>query len=270
MLERLQHFNDVVTYQSPLLNAIGKAGVRHGFSTRLGGLSEGVYATLNLGSLAKGNATDANAMVAENYRRLRAALGLERVMRVTVRQVHGNAVWHPPIKPVPEHDAPQADAMVSGEPRQMLTIRTADCVPILLATADGRFVAAVHAGWRGVVANIVAASVVKLCQVAYASPEDVVAAIGPCISADHFEVGEEVASQFDAAGLGETIIRREAVKPHIDLQAAVRRQLLTMDIPEDQIDGHDGCTYAMADSFFSYRRDGDPTGRMAAVIAASS
>lgn len=267
MLNRVEHFNGVVTYQSPLLEQVGSSGLRHGFSTRIGGLSEGVYAALNLGSLAKGEATDANALVAENFRRLRAALQLEQVMRVTVRQVHGNAVWHAPLKPVPAHDAPEADAIVSGEPKQMLTIRTADCVPILMATSDGKYVAAVHAGWRGVVANVVATSVVKLCQIAHASPRDVVAAIGPCISVERFEVGEEVAAQFDAAGLSDVVVRREGSKPHVDLQAAVKQQLITMNLLDDQIEGHGLCTHAMAQEFYSYRRDGEPTGRMAAVIA---
>lgn len=268
MLERTEHFNGVVTYQSPLLAQVGAAGVKHGFSTRVGGMSEGAYATLNLGSLEKGDASDKNALVAANFRRLRAALGLEQIMRVTVRQVHGHDVWHPPVRPVAHHDAPEADALVSGEPKQMLTIRTADCVPILLARDDGKFVAAVHAGWRGVVANVVATSVVKLCQVGHASPQDLVAAIGPCISAERFEVGDEVARQFDDAGLGGVVVRQAGVKPHVDLQAAVRMQLVTMGVRDDQIDGHALCTHGMVDEFFSYRRDGDPTGRMASVICA--
>ena len=264
MLELVEHFNSLVTYQSPLLREVG---VPHGFSTRIGGLSEGPYATLNLGSLAKGDASDHNALVSENFRRLRASLQLERRMRTTVRQVHGNKVWHPPVTPVRPDDCPQADAIVTDQPIHMLTIRTADCVPVLLSTLDGRYVAAIHAGWRGVVANVVATTVVKLAQLANASPRDMVAAIGPAISLQHFEVDPEVVTDFESASLGDSIDIESFDKPHINLKHAVHMQLQNMGISDDQIDNNELCTYAMQDEFFSYRRDGDPTGRIAAVIA---
>ncbi len=267
MLERIEHFNGVVTYRSPLLRDLG---VPHGFSTRIGGLSEGAYATLNLGSLAKGDATDANALVAENFRRLRDALQLQRKMRVAVRQVHGASVWQPPVTPMRFDDCPQADALVTDQAIHMLTIRTADCVPVLLASPDGRCVGAVHAGWRGVVANVVPTAVVKLSQVADISPRDLTAAIGPAISLQHFEIGPEVVEAFENAQLAGCVTTDGFPKPHIDLQRAVRTQLLNMDLDDTRIDGNALCTFEMEDEFFSYRRDGDPTGRMAAVIAVGS
>lgn len=262
VLQRIEHFNGLVTYQSPLLKEVG---VPHGFSTRIGGVSEGPYATLNLAVLTKDAETDGNANVAANFRKLRAVLGLERRMRIAPRQVHAADVWHPPAGPIPPDQIPEADAVVCQDPRQMPTVRTADCVPILLATPDGKTVAAVHAGWRGIIANIVATAVVKTSQLAHASPSDLVAAIGPCISPKHFEVGPDVVEPFQRAGLHECI-DASYDKPHVDLQAAVRRQLLTIGLLDSQIDGHELCTYAMEREFFSYRRDGERTGRMANVI----
>ena len=158
-----------------------------------------------------------------------------------------------------------ADGIVSLVPGVLLAIRTADCVPILLAGADGRVVAAVHAGWRGVVGDIVGRAVRVLGE-AGVDPARVLAAIGPCISAAHFEVGEEVADAFVMAKLPEALQRRqEWPKPHIDLQAAVRRQLERAGV--SQIDGHALCTVRDADDFFSHRRDEGRTGRMIGLIA---
>jgi YfiH family protein len=257
MLTRVVHDNGVVTYQSPLLRG---AGVVHGFSTRLGGVSRGAYASLNLGPLAKDDATDFNTSIAENYRRLRRALGVDRLPRVECRQVHGGEVWRAGETLVRPEDAPCADAIVCDVPGRLVVIRTADCVPILLATRDGRTVAAVHAGWRGVVAQVVSHTIA-------ATPGDLVAAIGPCISAAHFEVGDEVAEAFAAAGLAETVVRGAAAKPHIDLQRAVRVQLQRSGVTA--IDAADLCTFRDADEFFSHRRDAGVTGRMAAVVCAA-
>ncbi|MEO0966351.1 MAG: laccase domain-containing protein, partial [Planctomycetota bacterium] len=156
MLELITHDNGLKTLRSPLLAA---AGVRHGFSTRVGGVSRGEYASLNLGSLRK-NARpgegDANTAVSENFRRLRAALRLERRPRFAARQCHGAGVWVVDRdKPPREADVPAADALVTAVAGPMLAARSADCVPVLLAAGDGRAVGAVHAGWRGVVAGVV-------------------------------------------------------------------------------------------------------------------
>ncbi|MFW6058843.1 MAG: peptidoglycan editing factor PgeF [Phycisphaeraceae bacterium] len=263
MLERTEHDNGVVTFQSPRLR---EAGVTHAFSTRLGGVSKGPYASLNLATLEKSEQSDANTAVAENFRRLRRALGCERAVRVEVKQVHGTAVWSPPADPVKPSDAPQADALVTDRPNQLLTVRVADCVPVLLAERTGRVVAAVHAGWRGVVAGVVPETL-KAMHARFDVPaEAVVAAIGPHIGVTPFEVGPEVAEAFEAAALAETIDRTIDVKPHVDLGRAVRCQLQRGGVPAAAIDDGAGCTYQQDDLFFSYRRDGTRSGRMAAVI----
>lgn len=268
MLERVEHVGGVVTYQSPLLRDVG---VVHAFSTRVGGVSKPPYESLNLGLLAKDAQTDGNANVSENFRRLRRAIGAERLMRVEVRQVHGAEVWSPPAKPIRAPDAPCADAMVTDRVGKLLTIRTADCVPVLLASKTGHVVAAIHAGWRGVVEKVVPAAVHVLYQSYGVSPQDLVAAIGPCISVEHFEVGSEVGVLFAEAEL-EQAVERTGAKPHVDLRAAVLQQLVREGLRNEAVDRTDRCTYRDREEFYSHRRDVThegqrDTGRMAAVIA---
>ncbi|MBX2852688.1 MAG: polyphenol oxidase family protein, partial [Phycisphaeraceae bacterium] len=134
-----------------------------------------------------------------------------------------------------------------------------DCVPVLIAAADGKAVAAVHAGWRGLLSGVVA-------EAADALAAGFVAAIGPCISVKRFEVGEEVAERFD-----QRFVRRDlGSRPHVDLRAAVHAQLHRLGA--QQIDTTDRCTAEHEDEFYSYRRDVtqrqlESTGRMASVIA---
>ncbi|MBI1375094.1 MAG: peptidoglycan editing factor PgeF [Phycisphaera sp.] len=260
---RHEHDNGVVTYQSDRLNAIG---VRHAFATRIGGISKGPYASLNLGPMTKDLAPDDNTSVAENFRRLRAAVNLHQIKRVTVRQVHGCGAWTPPVKPLRPGEAPEADAIVTDDPTQMPTIRTADCVPLLFSSADGRVVAAVHAGWRGVVAEIVPRTIEHMAERYGVDVGGILAAVGPCIGVERFEVGEEVAEAFDGVRLGETVRRDLGDKPHVDLVAGVTTQLEAAGIAPDRIEVTDRCTYRDADEFFSHRRDNGVTGRMAAVI----
>src|SRR5690606_23932449 len=122
--------------------------------------------------------------VAENYRRLLAAVGCAGRTLTTVRQVHGAACAAAPVTPGVE-----ADAIISADPGTVLSIRVADCVPILLADRRGRAVGAVHAGWRGVIAGVVPQAIAALQQRHDVKPDELVAAVGPCISVAHFEVG---------------------------------------------------------------------------------
>lgn len=262
-LERHEHENGLVTYQSAGLRRLG---VRHGFSTRIGGVSSGPYASLNLGYLTKGEAPDDNTNVAENFRRLRAALGLERVMRVQVRQSHGCAVWVPPGEPTRLADSPAADGMVSDDPRQMLVVRMADCPTVLLAGAGGGVVGAVHAGWRGLVAGVLGEAVRTFGERFGVGAEELTAAIGPCISVERYEVGAEVAEAFREAGLGTAVDEGMGEKPHVDLTRAAVLQLAGLGVAAGAIEACDRCTYRDEEEFFSYRRSAGGTGHMAAVI----
>ena len=263
-LIRIEHENKVVTYRSPLLHGVG---VPHGFTTRIGGLSPEPYKSLNLVSLVNDPDADANTNVAENFRRVRKALGCRQHIRVQVNQVHGCNVWQPPAEPVRPVDAPRADAIATDKQGLLLMVRVADCVPVLLSSHDGRVVSAVHAGWRGIIAGVVSKSVESVMRLSGNDAGQVLAAVGPCIGVEHFEVGPEVVEAFESAGLGSAVVKEGYAKPHIDLAAAVAHQLQQAGIPGKQIDRTDRCTYACADEFFSHRRDHGRTGRQAALIA---
>jgi len=273
MLQRVVHGNGVVTYQSPLLAAVG---VVHAFATRIGGVSTGPFTTLNLGNPAAPGPQDTADNLAENYRRLQDAIGAAGVQRCWVRQVHGAAVGV--VAPESEGEYAEAlnaeildrwqgqtaaDALLTAQPGVLLTVRIADCVPVLLASADGRVVAAVHAGWRGVVGGVVLQALKALGERGV-EPDQVRAALGPAISAVNFEVGADVAQEFQRAGLAHAVQATGGGKAHVDMQGAVRAQLAAAGVAA--IDGNGCCTVRDAADFFSHRRDQGLTGRMAAVI----
>lgn len=265
LLQRASHANGIVTYFSPLLAG---AGVTHAFSTRLGGRSVGPFHSLNLAQSSGGPSTetrDEDPAVESNYRLLQDALGLPNHRLVWCRQVHGCAA----VTPTRETAAkpPEADALITDRPDVLLSIRVADCVPILLASRDGRRVVAVHAGWRGVVLGVLPRAIEAMRDRYGVCSDQLLAAVGPCISAAHFEVGPEVADEFRRCDLGHAVIERPARKPHIDLAGAVVAQLERAGVSRDRVDTTDRCTFRDADEFFSHRRDQGRTGRMAAVIA---
>jgi YfiH family protein len=164
-----------------------------------------------------------------------------------------------------------ADALVSDDPWRIISVKYADCVPILLAAPGGRAVSAVHAGWRGIVAGVLPAAVARLSAVAGCEARDVTAAVGPCIGFDAFEVGPEVLEAFGRALGPEAPMRRlDSGKGRVDLRESVRRQLLASGLSAGRIDASDQCTFAGTAEFYSHRRDGVATGRMAALIAAAA
>lgn len=258
MLDRIVHESGVVFYRDPRLMQMR---VRHAFSTRLGGVSDWAFATLNLGNPGGCPTPDPQIHLDHNFHRLTIAAGLPQT-RIWVRQVHGAdvVVVHPgeSLDPIPE-----ADAIVSDDPNRSIVIRTADCAAILMASADGRLIAGVHAGWRGVVANVigVAARVMNdLGGPAHA------AAIFPSISAEHFEVGLEVVEAFTRLRLPAWEVPGTG-KGRADVEAACRQQLEDAGIPRDRCTTSGLCTFAYSSEFFSHRRDKGLTGRMALLAA---
>lgn len=264
MLELRTNADGLTWLASPLLDRLG---VAHAFSTRLGGVSSGPFASLNLGNPGGSAVQDADANIAENYRRLLAATGLAGRTLCRVHQIHSDRVLV--IPPGQPHDnALQADALVTADPSAIVSIRTADCVPLLLSSSDGRWVAAVHAGWRGVVAGILPVALDRLSRESSRPAGDFTVAIGPCIGPQAFEVGAEVVAEFQKAfGEDAPIVRHGDAKPRIDLAAALRLQALRAGVKADQIDQTDLCTYGRGDLLFSHRRDNGVTGRMAALIS---
>jgi YfiH family protein len=239
-------------------------GLRHGFSTRRGGVSTGRYATLNVG----GKWGDDPEHVAHNRRRLAAAGGFDWARLFTARQVHGARVALVVDGTLPERVAEtEADVVATAVPGAVVGVYTADCVPILLADGDGR-VAAAHAGWRGTVAGVASAAVEALVSIG-AQRERLRAALGPSICARCFEVGEEVAAAFDELAPS-AVIRNAGNKPHVDLWEANRRVLVAAGVPADQIDAAPPCTMCEPERFFSFRRDGGQIGQQLSFVAAAA
>jgi len=229
------------------------AGLVHGFTDRLGGVSEGRHATLNLGR----RWGDDPAAVAENYRRVAAAGGFVGEDLRLARQVHGTGL----LRAAEVSVEAEADAVwTHRDDRLVAGVLTADCVPVLIADRAGTVAAAVHSGWKGTASDIVGATVQALGQ--RVPVETLVAAIGPCIELAAFEVGEEVAARFEPG-----FVRREGfTRPHVDLVGTVRAQLIAAGVPAASIERVGGCTFADPSRYFSYRRDGAGIGQMLAFI----
>jgi YfiH family protein len=237
-----------------------EAGFRHAFFTRAGGVSSDAYASLNF-SYAVG---DEPSNVDENLRRAGESLGLPAERVFFAAQVHGNDVLE-----LTGDEAQidvvlrEADALVSAEHSLGCGVRTADCVPILIADPDTGRVAAVHAGWRGLVKGVIETAAGRLG----GTPGHWVAAIGPHISVDAFEISDDVAEQLsDASNAPNAIVRAPGRKPHANLRAIAQAQLETLGVPPQQIDQVLGCTLSQPERFFSYRRDGKASGRHLSVI----
>lgn len=250
--------------RSPLLE---RHGFSHGFSTRLGGVSAAPFDSLNLAR----NVGDDPTAVAENHRRFAEALGVPATAVYEVTQVHGAVVQEVgPADPVAAVRRIEADALVAGPPSTgealCLAIRTADCVPVLIADPESRAVAAAHAGWRGIVAGVIPAAIQALAEASGGDPSSFIAAIGPHIRADAFEVGDEVAQEIEAAAPGCGAILPRRPRPHADLSLVVRAHLDAGGVRRDSVDDVGGCTYADAARFFSYRRDGSRSGRLLSAI----
>jgi YfiH family protein len=180
------------------------------------------------------------------------ALGVARIAQA--RQVHGVGVATAAEE---AGAAPEADALVArAAGRLAVGVRVADCVPVLVGDAHTGDVAAIHAGWRGVVAGVIGAALREL------RGRALVAAIGPCIEACCFEVGPEVAAQVGF------VVREAGDKAYVDLRAAVRAQLRAAGVDDARIEDVRGCT-KHDERFHSFRRDGANSGRMLAAIAAS-
>ena len=266
----VQSSDGVVWLRSPLLHA---AGFVHAFSTRIGGVSPTPFVSLNLGIADAPGEPDEWERVNENWRRFLIAVEMCDRQLVRAAQVHGCAVLQTDRQPDMIRNAPpfvQGDAVLSGDASHALAIRVADCVPVLIADVHTRVVAAVHAGWRGVVCEIIPATLrefvargTHMC--------DVRIAIGPCIQQAAFQIGESVALEFQQRGLGSCVIPDPNCQGKWlgDLPAAIDQQARGAGVATEHIENSGACTYQNPDYFFSYRRDGARSGRLAAVIGAS-
>jgi polyphenol oxidase len=247
--------------RSPRLD---EAGFRHAFFTRRGGVSEGPYASLNFSS-ARG---DDPERVRENLSRAAAVLAVPPSAVYFLSQVHGvDSVVLEGTEDRGDVLYREGDAVVSVRPGVACGVRTADCVPILVADRDSGAVAAIHAGWRGAVAGVVPNTLATLRSLT-GTRGRLVAAIGPHIGVEAFEVGEEVADAVRRVCPDVGVVDRSfGTRPHVDLCRLVRHQLTASGLTDADIDVVPGCTATDAD-LFSYRRDGPRSGRLLSAIVA--
>lgn len=239
----------------------------HAFTTRRGGVSTGIFDSLNFGNpsdLASAD-RDPPERIHANFALVLRELACAGREIVEVHQVHGGDV-HIVRRGSPSHPTPhdtKADGLVTDDPGRVLAIRVADCAPVLLSSEDGFVVGAAHAGWRGIIAGVVPRTAATMREIGAGR---VAAAVGPCISVEHFEVGPEVAAEFDRVfGAGAGLVRaRPGARPTVDLKRAIRLQLEAVGVDRVEVLPH--CTFGEPETFFSHRRDQGRTGRMVGVI----
>jgi hypothetical protein len=250
--------------QATSLAALGR--IRHAFFTREGGVSEGIYASLNGGV----GSNDARDHVAENRARMAAALGVAPEALLTAYQIHSadvvvaEAPWAASARP-------RADAIVTRVPGLAIGIATADCGPVLLADGDARVIGAAHAGWRGALAGVTEATIVAMERLG-AERGRIVAALGPTIHQPDYEVGADLVDRFRAADpANDRYFRPSARAGHalFDLPGYITARLAAAGIA--RVENLAQCTYADPQRFFSFRRtthQGEPDyGRHVNAIA---
>jgi polyphenol oxidase len=278
--------------------------VAHAFSTRCGGVSHPPCAGLNLGFAD----WDQREKVEDNRRLFLASLGAGRFCLAWLRQTHSDHAYQVGREadgklsytrqgsgmPEPEGRVPPAgDALLTDKPAIMLSVRSADCLTVLLLDPKRRAVGAVHAGWRGALARIIEKTVGDMRVRFQTDPRGLLAAVGPSIRACCYEVGEEVVEAFQGRfARSDRFFRREPAPTsgvmetrssfletappgqgtrvkraiHLDLVAVAREQLLSGGVSARNIFVADFCTSCRTDLFFSHRKEGGKTGRMMAVI----
>lgn len=233
-------------------------------TTRHGGHSTGNYAELNINRYCGDNSED----IEKNLEDLCRELGVDKERVIMPHQTHGTEVMQIGADflslsaTVKGMILEGVDALITDVKDVCIGVSTADCIPILIYDYAHHAAAAVHAGWRGTVKRI-ACKAVKMMEMSFGSrQEDLTAVIGPGISIDAFEVGDEVYAEFEAAGFNMADISRKEDKWHIDLPECNRRQLAAMGLKEDNINVSGVCTYNNSNDYFSARKLGTESGRI--------
>ncbi len=260
---------DVPYYQSRLFN---KYGVKHAFFTRVGGVSDGRFSSLNF-AVGSGDIKDSEQNVFENHRIAANLFGLEASDICRSYQTHtANIVL------VGDSDRGRGlttegfkegvDGLVTAERDLLLSIRTADCVPVLLCDIEKRVCAAVHAGWRGTV-GCITENAIDLMISQGAKVENIIAAIGPCIGKECYEVSADVFEEFVAASddYSSFFEPKANGKFMLDLTKANEQILISAGIKFENISCANLCTKCNEKEFFSHRRDGVVRGTMSAMIS---
>jgi polyphenol oxidase len=225
------------------------AGIRHAFFTRAGGVSEGVYASLNGGP----GSDDGPAKVAENRARMATALGVPPDCLLTAYQIHSPDVVTVE-RPWGSQERPRADAIVTRVPGLAIGVTTADCGPVLLADDKAGVIGAAHAGWRGAITGVLEATIAAMERCG-ADRARIMAALGPMIRQANYEIGPEFIARFQAEDEANARFFRPSSRPDhalFDLAGYIAARLAAAGIRQVEDLGH--CTYADATRFFSYRR----------------
>ncbi|WP_320111085.1 peptidoglycan editing factor PgeF [Draconibacterium orientale] len=206
----------------------------------------------------------------ENKAKLAEVLALEAEQMVYPDQTHSSCVAA--IQEVPEAVISETDALVTNQAGLCLCVQTADCVPVLLCDPEAKVVAAVHAGWRGTVGGIVEKAVGMMMKNYGASAKNIVAAIGPAISPEIYEVGDEVvvAARKSIPNVETTLHKNSTGNFHFNLWEANRQLLLKSGVPAQNIEVLGACSFSEAEKYYSARREGVDTGRMVSGIMLKS
>ncbi len=260
---KLEEKNGVRYLSIPAFEQAG--GVVCAFSTRIGGVSPKPFDTLNFSR--KREKSPENFAV--NFRRFADAVGFDADISVGINYAHSGAVYH-----VTHEDAGKGifgdslpkicDGLYTDEPGLPILSFHADCVPLFFYDPERRAAAVCHAGWRGVAANMAANTVEALASLG-SKKENILAAIGPCISVKNFEVGAEVSDIFERM-FGSSVVRKSEGRLYVDLNKACLADMVSAGLAKSQVTDASLCTFDNQELFFSHRRDKGKTGAMAAVI----
>jgi YfiH family protein len=228
-------------------------------SKRIGGFSQTPYTSLNLGLSTGDNSED----VIKNRVRFFESLAIEEKNVASSGQVHGKEILF--AEKAGRYQG--YDSIVTKEKNLFVAVSIADCCPVLLYDKKNEVVAAIHAGWRGTVANIVNETLMQMNKKFGANGENIFAFIGACISEKSFEVGKEVAEQFENSFVSKSNTRDKFL---VDLKSANLKQLKDFGVQTKNIEVSPFCTVNNNDQYFSYRKEGKESGRMLAIIGMKS
>lgn len=245
--------------------------VAHFCTTRKGGVSVGAFSSLNLGNYSDDDPLD----IYENREILARMWYMDISSFVVPHQTHSNKVLVVDEVLMSANPSDKinilygADASITHLKNIFLCATTADCVPVLLYDKEKQIIAAIHAGWKGIVSGIIENTITKMREVYNTNPSHIVAAIGPSISQKNYEVGDELIAEFNEAGFdlaSVTFVNEQTNKWHIDLKHLSCNELVRMGVELSQIETSTLCTYDEKDLFFSARRQSIVSGRMLSGI----
>lgn len=242
--------------------------VEHGFSTRLGGVSQGKKATLNLGF-----GREDDDIVLENYKRVARTLNIPYEDMVLSKQVHGSEVRVVTAKDkgkgiIIESDLGEFDAIITAESNLPIVTFYADCVPVLFFHPQNKVIASAHSGWRSTVQNIAGKVLKKMKDEFECNPSEIQIAVGPSIKTCCFEIGNGVYDEFNKSFsfISEVSNKNESGKWMISLQSTIKRCLIDGGAKDENINMADICTRCNSDIFYSYRAEKEKTGSLAAFM----